>query len=319
MALQVATTAAAGGACGVCGGRGWLRERREERAVARLCECSRDCQVCGNTGYARGVKEATFSEKVGKRSYDVVSPCECRTRLKRLERFAEAGLPGVLSHADFDGYRPYSESQHDACQVARAFADGFGRGRPERGFILSGTVGTGKTHLLSAVLAQVTLVHGVRARYQEISLLYADIRRGFRDGKSGGEIIGPLSEVDVLAIDELGKGRGSQFEMETLDELIARRYNAGKLTLFATNYSLEREPQAPRPSGRAPSGYTSTQDAREAAASRESLVLRERVGERIFSRLCDMCTFVELTDAKDYRVLRQELEQRHARPRAPRR
>ena len=32
----------------------------------------------------------------------------------------------------------------------------------------------------------------------------------------GGEIIGPLSDVEVLAIDELGKGRGSPFEMETL-------------------------------------------------------------------------------------------------------
>ena len=31
-----------------------------------------------------------------------------------------------------------------------------------------------------------------------------------------------LSEVDLLAIDELGKGRGSPFEMETLDELIGR-------------------------------------------------------------------------------------------------
>ena len=69
------------------------------------------------------------------------------------------------------------------------------------------------------------------------------IRRGFQEGKSGGEIIGPLSEVEVLAIDELGKGRGSPFELETLDELIARRYNAGRTTLFATNYSLEPERQ----------------------------------------------------------------------------
>ena len=52
--------------------------------------------------------------------------------------------------------------------------------------------------------------------------------------KSGGEIIQPLSEVEVLAIDELGRGRGSAFELETMDELIARRYNAGRVTLFGT-------------------------------------------------------------------------------------
>ncbi|MCI0572014.1 MAG: ATP-binding protein [Myxococcaceae bacterium] len=312
MALELAASV-----CEVCGGRGHVRERKDDRATARLCACSRECSVCGNSGFARVVREDTFSEKVGKRSYEVLSPCECRGRTARLERFAEAGIPGVLAHADFDGYRASSEAQHQACQVARAFADAFRAGKPARGFIISGPVGTGKTHLLSAVLAQLTLESGVRARYQEISLLYADIRRGFRDGKSGGEIIGPLSEVDVLAIDELGKGRGSQFEMETLDELIARRYNAAKLTLFATNFSLEREQKAQR----SPSGYLSTEDARGAA--RESTLLRERVGERIYSRLCDMCTFVEMPQdsevSKDYRVMRQELEQRQSRPRQSRR
>ncbi len=38
-------------------------------------------------------------------------------------------------------------------------------------------------------------------------------------------------------------------------------------------------------------------------------VLRERVGERIYSRLCEMCTFVELPrDTPDRRRLRQEMD-----------
>jgi DNA replication protein DnaC len=130
---------------------------------------------------------------------------------------------------------------------------------------------------------------GVRVSYVEISLLYSQIRRGFQDGKSGGEIIGPLSQVDVLAIDELGKGRGSQFELETLDELIARRYNAGKVTLFATNYSLKA------PEERAQRGYVGTEAALE--AGKDSKLLCDRVGDRIYSRLCEMCDFVEFPAA----------------------
>ena len=105
----------------------------------------------------------------------------------------------------------------------------------------------------------------------------------------------------MLAIDELGKGRGSAFEQETLDELIASRYNAGRTTLFATNYPLEPERRPVRTAASAPPGYRATAD-RTAASGKDVELLRERVGERIYSRLCQMCEFVELPpQTQDYR------------------
>jgi len=73
--------------------------------------------------------------------------------------------------------------------------------------------------------------------------------------------------------------------LETLDELIARRYNAQKVTLFATNYSLKS------PEERAQRGYFGTETALE--AGKDSKLLCDRVGDRIYSRLCEMCEFVE--------------------------
>src|SRR5258707_212674 len=80
-----------------------------------------------------------------------------------------------------------------------------------------------------------------------------------------------------------GKGRLSPFELETLDELISRRYNAGRTTLFGTNYSL-------RPPDRARAPYVSSEDLKQ--AGKESQLLYDRVGDRIYSRLCEMCDFV---------------------------
>lgn len=303
---------AAGEGCAVCGGRTWVLERRGDVAQARVCVCSESCSVCDGRGHVLVEREAEFSQKMGPRRYEVMEPCICTRRRRRVALFNDVGLPGVVSHSSFDNYRAFNEAQDRGRGVAMHFAHDYrkggtnSKGDPAKGFILSGPVGTGKTHLLAATLAHLVLEAGIRSRYVEISLLYATIRRGFQEGKSGGEIIGPLSDVEVLAIDELGKGRGSPFEMETLDELIARRYNAGRTTLFATNYSLEPERKALR-APTSPAGYRTTEDARNTV--RDAELLRERVGERIYSRLCEMCTFVELPrDTPDRRRTRQEMD-----------
>lgn len=251
-------------------------ERSGDFAAARLTVPLAQCPDCGGTGLIR-----TTTERFG-RTYEVVGPCPTAKLQQHVAMYNAANLPAVQAQATFDSYKPSNAEQHRALQVVKEFSF---RWPQPRGFILSGPVGTGKTHLLGATLKHLTAELGVRARYVEISLLYSTIRRGFQEGKSGGEIIGPLSTVEVLAIDELGKGRGSQFELETLDELIARRYNAGKITLFATNYSLKPAEE------RTQRGYFGTETVLE--STRESRLLCDRVGDRIYSRLCEMCEFVE--------------------------
>ena len=77
-----------------------------------------------------------------------------------------------------------------------------------------------------------------------------------------------------MVIDELGKGRGSDWELSVLDELISKRYNAKRTTMFTTNYGIE----GPAKTGDSPAS--------------ESLV--ERVGVRIHSRLMEMCQPIRL-------------------------
>jgi DNA replication protein DnaC len=293
--------------CTICRGRMYVFSRQGDRATAQICSCSKVCRRCQGAGFIYVTREETFSQKVGPRRYEVLAQCPCKILQARVQRFCEAGVPAVLAGKGFEGYGASNEAQDRALKASTAFAMGFSKQAPPKGFVLSGPVGTGKTHLLASTLTHLLLEAGVEAKYVEISLLYATIRRGFQDGKSGGEIIGPLSEVEVLAIDELGKGRGSQFELETLDELIARRYNSGsgKTTLFATNYSLAPERRSVKSA--APNGYRSSDENQK--ASRDADLLRERVGERIYSRLCEMCEFVELPpETPDHRRTRHEIE-----------
>lgn len=257
-----------------CESGGFTIDRAGPFASAKPKLSIESCEKCGGSGYLR-----TDTVQGGRR-YEASAPCPRRRQLERLALFDAARLPAVHAQSTFENYRPVTPEQDQARSMARAFA--FGWPAP-RGFVFSGPVGTGKTHLLAATLKHLTLEVGVKAAYVEISLLFQTIRRGFQEGRSGGEIIEPLAEVDLLALDEVGKGRGSPFEMETLDELIARRYNGDKLTLFATNYSLK----PPEERGRA------VETAELLEAGRDSRLLCDRVGDRIYSRLFEMCDFVE--------------------------
>jgi DNA replication protein DnaC len=279
-------------------------EGRRARAVARICSCREPCPHCEGRGFVYTSRQAEFSRKMGVRTYDALAPCVCRLLAERVAAFGSVGIPAHHVTSSFASFRAKGDDQEKtaalehALSVAHCVAQEWRRDRPARGLVISGRVGSGKTHLLSATLRHLVLERGASAQYREISLLFADIRRGFNAGKSGGEIIARLVDADVLAIDELGRGRGSPFEMETLDELIARRYNSGLTTIVATNFSLERE----RPSGSGPRGFQNPEQALE----REELLV-ERIGERIYSRLCEMCDFVSLPPrTDDFRRTKQD-------------
>jgi DNA replication protein DnaC len=180
--------------------------------------------------------------------------------------------------------------------VAEDFARKFRKDAPTKGFLLYGRPGAGKTHLLVAALRYLALEKGVGGRYVEFMLLLSDIRAGFDANRGHMEILRPLLHVPVLAIDELGKERGTEWERSMLDELISRRFNSGLATLFATNYFLE-EKESPVRHEPGMRNTRSPDFAREA----EAMTLPRRVGDRIYSRLNEMCSFVKLDPGHDLR------------------
>jgi DNA replication protein DnaC len=112
------------------------------------------------------------------------------------------------------------------------------------------------------------------------------------------EIIEPHLQADILIIDDMGKGRNSDWELSILDMLISERYNRNQIIMVSTNFTESEE-----------------NTLKEKIRNREKTETEQfitdtisgRVGERIHSRLKEMCYFENLL-GQDRRIGEDELD-----------
>ncbi|MBN2800279.1 MAG: ATP-binding protein [Deltaproteobacteria bacterium] len=190
-----------------------------------------------------------------------------------------------------DGSRPDDEDNLSSFHKVMQWRKDYDPRAENRGLVLFGKVGRGKTHLMVALLQHFALHRGVSVRFAEFSLLLSDLKGTFDRRGGSSDLLDPLTKVRVLAIDELGKGRNTEWEGTVLDELNSRRYDAASTVLATTNYPPGR------PTGRRTDRLAVVKD----ATTQVNLV--DRVGDRVYSRLRQMCDIVPLL-GRDWREVR---------------
>ncbi len=267
-------------ACPRCLGESYVVGREGDRASAALCACVGPCPTCRGTGFvARGT---------GFRAPRV--RCGCAQVDRRIQRFNRARIPARQAPCTIGNFDPSDARVTPSYMRVRKYLSAFDPREENRGLVFYGEVGRGKTHLMVAVLRELIFTWGLTARFIEFSHLIADLKSAFDKGSGSSRLLDPLGRVDVLAVDELGKGLGTDFETHVVDEVVSRRYDARGVLLASTNY---------RP-GKAQGQVTSNLTlAGRAGASAPTLP--DRVGPRVFSRLAEMCDFVPLV-GPDYRL-----------------
>jgi len=207
---------------------------------------------------------------------------------RRIAAFNAACVPAKFCGRWIDDIEELDRTQKEAKFALLKHRDAYANG--ERGFLLWGTPGVGKTHMLCGLISYLALQRGLSCRYVDFMQLLFDLKQGFSENRWESELVSPLIAVDVLVIDELGKGRNSEWELSILDELISARYNAQKTIHCTSNYPPEPA------SGASLQPLSGTSEGGFVVPSS----LRERLGERIFSRLSEMCNFREIR-GDDYR------------------
>jgi DNA replication protein DnaC len=114
----------------------------------------------------------------------------------------------------------------------------------DRPAFIYGPVGTGKTHLAVAYLADSVRRHlasdGAGIKFCRAVDLIGKLRASFRGGAGADEIIDQYCRYNLLVLDDLGTERDSPFVQEAFYSILD--YRAGHLaaTLITSNLSLPR-------------------------------------------------------------------------------
>jgi DNA replication protein DnaC len=202
--------------------------------------------------------------------------CDCRAEESRQRGLKAARIPRCYDSCTLQSYRP---AQGNASQLL-AFSSAFHLVREypavDRGLLLMGPCGVGKTHVSVAILRGL-IEKGVQCLFYEFGSLLKEIQDSYNTSSQSSKlkVLAPVYEVEVLVLDELGAVKPTDWVRDTMMQVIGRRYNERRLTIFTTNYTDER-----------------------ACAADETL--EDRIGVRLRSRLREMCQTVRI-GGEDYR------------------
>ena len=232
---------------------------------------AQSCPRCYGTG---------FEVRTGDDGIPRARPCGCRDGQRERRLLRSAHIPRRYEHCSFENFEKHHDSQGTAHLMSRRFVKEYPMG--ETGLLFTGPCGTGKTHLAVSILKALVGERGLRCLFYDFQDLLKEIQSSYSPVKQASEmdILQPVFTADVLALDDLGAQKPTAWVRDTVGHIINNRYNNRRTTVFTTN----RPDPAPE----------------KAASAASEATLVDQIGERIHSRIYEMCHVVRV-DGQDYR------------------
>lgn len=192
---------------------------------------------------------------------DIARPCECRERqiAKAKSHGVSSVIPARYRGVSFDR-PPVTQISDVVVRQVRDYCEELeGNLDAGRGLWFFGNSGTGKT-TLAMLVSKLTLETGRTAAIYSMPQLLSRIRQTF-DSVPGEEsyldLFEQLTSVDLLHLDDLGAENRTEWVLEQLYALINERYETERSLVVTTNLTAEE--------------------------------LEDQIGERVVSRLVEMC------------------------------
>ena len=221
------------------------------------------CAVCDDTGWKPVVLDGVSR----------VVRCECWREQANDRAIEAARIQKRYSHCELTNFEQHYDSLRDAFRKASRFVEQF----PvvDKGLLLHGSHGVGKTHLAVAILKTVIRSKGARGYFYDTGEFLKLVRDTYASDTNEMDVLRPVVSADLLVLDDLGVEKTSEWVQEMLGHVVNIRYSERRPTVFTTNLIDSPDPLHPKS-------------------------FLYRLGPRTRSRLFEMCEWV-LMDAIDSR------------------
>ena len=237
------------------------------------------CPLCGGTGW-----KFTGEDRR-------VSRCECRLKQKSEALLASARIPKRYEHCELSNFE--FEGPHHHLTSARMAACKFVEEYPleNTGLLLIGSIGVGKTHLAVGIIKELILSKGISCLFYDYRELLKQIQNSYNDSVKATEleVLRPVFETEVLVLDELGAVKPTEWVWDTVSLILNTRYNDNRTTIITTNYADDAARET-----------VGSSEFSRAQRSARGETLGDRIGERMRSRLHEMCRIIKMEGA-DFR------------------
>jgi DNA replication protein DnaC len=169
---------------------------------------------------------------------------------------------------------------------ARRFVESYPLETAGTGLLLTGSIGVGKTHLAVGILQSLVAERGATGLFYDYRDLLKQVQNSYNATvrETELEVLRPVFEAEVLVLDELGAAKPTDWVWDTVAHILNTRYNDRRTTIITTNY--------------ANLGPLGTETGPRGLMREETL--GDRIGERMRSRLQEMCVVVEM-QGEDFR------------------
>jgi len=239
------------------------------------------CTICGGSGL-RIIERPDGSR--------LAQDCTCRIERRAARMIAATKIPRRYEHCSLDSFETdfpaATRSLQQAHLSARKFVDSYPLETRGTGLLLTGTIGVGKTHLAVGILQALVAERGATGLFYDYRELLKQVQNSYNRQVQATEleILAPVFEAEVLVLDELGASKPTDWVWDTVAHILNTRYNDRRTTIITTNYAN---------SGPLGSVLELGTGAAARAAAREE-TLGDRIGERMRSRLQEMCVVVPM-------------------------